>query len=40
MLLKAPPQAPYKSSFELEGVEGTLPSLGNQALGAYPTTAS
>lgn len=40
MLLKVPLQAPYKSSFVLEGVEGTLPSLGSQALRAYPTTAS
>lgn len=40
MLSKVPPQAPYKSSFGLGGVEGTLPSLGNQAGGAYPTTGS
>ena len=35
---KAPSQAPGASSSELEGVEGTLPTLGNQAFGACLTT--
>ena len=35
---KEPFQAPGESSYELEGVEGTLPILGNQASEAYLTT--
>lgn len=35
---KAPSQAPGESSSQLEGVEGTLPTLGNQASGACLTT--
>lgn len=38
MLWKGPSQAHGESSPAWEGVEGTLPSLGNQALGAYQTT--
>lgn len=35
---KAPFQAPGETSSELEGVEGTLPTLGNQASEASLTT--
>jgi len=38
MLGKAPSQAPGESSSLLEGVEGTLPILGNEVSGACLTT--